>query len=278
MARARACDDDVPVCGVVVDDEVTIGGIGVHAYGRFVVNGNDIQVFCGDVLYLFDLFGADLLYQLIGLYGAPIVVPGDLYTCAQVRETIEHPVLCVFPDVDRHIPGMKAGWGLCAAVGEPVKCLSCDGEWQGEAGQELVGPCSDGEDQLFHSIFSGSGDDLYFVCRWVDMQDRFIVADGGSGCGCGRQQGADTFFGEEDAGFLFQETHSIGEGTKGGEASVQGCGIQVFIGDIMGFGAEQGAFYNGCIGPAYHETSCSFEKGLAGQLFYFRPKLIGCHQ
>ena len=42
MARAWAGYDDIFIAGVVVDDKILIGGIGVHAYRGFIEAGVDI--------------------------------------------------------------------------------------------------------------------------------------------------------------------------------------------------------------------------------------------
>lgn len=226
---------------------------------------------------------------------------------ADIGKAIEHFFLLIFPDEDGHPCGAE----VLVGVAEPEEGLAADGKGQVKFREKSVEPGSGGEDELFGFVGGhggGHGDVRRVGCRTgdgfiggargdaedgfiggaggdaedgfvggvgVDAEDGFVGMDGGAMAGGLVEEGADTFFGIEDAGFFFEHADGTGSRFEGGKAAADGARIEPFEGDVVGFGAEAGALNNGGVGGTEEEAAGALEEGFAGSFFEFGPEGIG---
>jgi len=102
VAGAGAGDDDIGVEGVVIDDEMFVGGVGVHADGRVIEDRVEVEIFFCEGGDGVDLFRGGVIFEIIGVDGAAAVVGGEFDAVAEIGKAIEHPFFFIFPDEDGH--------------------------------------------------------------------------------------------------------------------------------------------------------------------------------
>jgi hypothetical protein len=141
MARTGTGDDDVGVTRVIIDDEIHVGGVGVHAHGGLAEYRVNAEVFTDDTFYPGYFLGGDLTVEIVGVGRLAVMVEGDFQAIAQVGEAVKHGVFGL-PDVDRKMIGL-ATLQLATGVVEPEDYLALDGQRQGQFRHQLPQPCAD---------------------------------------------------------------------------------------------------------------------------------------
>jgi hypothetical protein len=129
VPRAGACNDDVGVAGMIIDDEIHVGRVGVHADGGFAEYGVDAKMFTDNTFYGGYLPGGDLPVEVIGIGGLAVMMERYFQTVALVGEAVKHGVFGL-PDVDGKMVGLKTLQPATGVV-EPENYLARYSQRQG---------------------------------------------------------------------------------------------------------------------------------------------------
>jgi len=127
VAGAGAGDEDLGMSRVMVEDEVFVGSVGVHANdGGFKGTVGGGQETTEEVAYGFGLAGVNVAADGIGMGVLALMVNSDFDAVAEIREAVEEAVWLVLPDVDGAVLGEEL---LVMGLGsEPEEDLAFDGE------------------------------------------------------------------------------------------------------------------------------------------------------
>ena len=125
VSGTGAGDDYVTMSGMTVEDEIHVGGVGIHAHGSFAEYRIDAEVFTNDTFYCGYFLGGYLPVEVVGVGRLAVMVVGNFQAIAQVGEAVKHGVFDL-PNVDRKMVRLE-GLQRSAGMVEPEDYLALDG-------------------------------------------------------------------------------------------------------------------------------------------------------
>jgi hypothetical protein len=127
VAGTGARDEDRGMGGMVVEDEVFVGSIGVNANnGGFKRSAGGGQKTAEQVADGFGFGGANVAANGIGMGVFALMMDGDFDAVAQVGKAVEKAVWFIFPDVDGAV--LREEVFVMGLGREPEEDLAFDGE------------------------------------------------------------------------------------------------------------------------------------------------------